>query len=191
MPGLSAWAVRRPIAALVSWLVAMIAIITLGVTWGGTLNDSFELPDSESTTAQNLLEQSGSGQSSFGGGATVVWSPASGSAVDADAAARMLPVLTEISELGSVDCVTNQFDQSGQSLGRNCEPSGSSVDPAALASLTPEEQATLAKAFAPVSPDGKVAYATISFPNDGANVTGADAKHILTLVKALNGVPER
>ena len=44
MPGLSAWAVRRPVIALLAWVVAMVAIIGLSFGLKGTLNDSFDLP---------------------------------------------------------------------------------------------------------------------------------------------------
>ena len=59
MPGLSQWAVRRPVAALIAYFVALLAVIGIGLNFGGTLNDSFDLPDTESTTAQELLSTLG------------------------------------------------------------------------------------------------------------------------------------
>ena len=59
MPGLSAWAVRRPIFALVSWFAALLVLIGLGVGLGGSYNDAFELPDTESKVATDLLSASG------------------------------------------------------------------------------------------------------------------------------------
>ncbi|MBI1351407.1 MAG: MMPL family transporter [Actinomycetales bacterium] len=189
MPGLSAWAVRRPVIALISYLVALAAVISLGVSLGGTLNDKFELPDTESKTATDLLASSGTDTSRLDGGATIVWSPADGPAVSETTAATMVPVLTEISTLASVTCVTNPFDPQGQNLGSDC-PTGGDLDPKAMQALTPEEQQTLAASFAPISPDGRVAYSTISFATDAAgelNVSTADAKAIIDAVKAANG----
>ena len=82
MPGLSAWAVRRPVIALVSWLVALVVVVGLGTQVGGELNDSFDLPDTESKVATDLLSSSGTDTSRLDGGATIVWSPATGTAVD-------------------------------------------------------------------------------------------------------------
>ena len=186
MPGLSAWAVRRPVHALIAWVVAMVAVFAVGLTFSGELNDSFELPETESTTAQQLLADSGSGEASFGAGATIVWSPTTGTAVDEATAAKILPVLQDIAGLASVDCVTNPLDPSGASLGTACPEQSSPVDPAVLATLTPQEQQTLASMFSTVSPDGKVAYASVTFAGDGSTVTAADAKLILDEVKALN-----
>lgn len=189
MPGLSAWAVRRPVIALISWFVAVVAVIGLGVTMGGKLNDSFDLPDTESKVATDLLLSSGTDTSRLDGGATIVWSPATGTAVDEATAAAVLPLLEEVSQLESVTCVTNPLDPRGASLGRDC-PESTGPDPAVLAALTPEEQQILGQAFSSVSPDGTVAFATVSFATNESgevSVSTEDAKVILDGVKALNG----
>ena len=186
MPGLSTWAVRRPVYALIAWVVAMVAVFALGAAFKGELNDSFELPETESTTAQQLLSDAGSDQASFGSGATIVWSPSTGSAVDEATAAKIVPLLTSISSLSSVDCVTNPFDPKGAALGTACPTKTSAIDPAVLATLTPQEQQTLASMFSSISPDGSVAYASVTFAGDGTDVSAADAKKILDEVKALN-----
>ncbi|MEI6362231.1 MAG: MMPL family transporter [Actinomycetes bacterium] len=189
MPGLSAWAVRRPVIALVAWFIALVAVIGMGRAFGGDLNDKFELPSTESKVATDLLTSSGTDTSRLEGGASIVWSPASGTAVDAATAAKIVPFLTEVSGLASVTCVTNPLDAKGAPLGRDCT-TGAAPNPAAMASLTDAEKLTLATSFSTVSPDGKVAYSTISFATDASgnlNVSSADAKKIIDGVKALNG----
>jgi len=54
---LSRWAIRRPVVAVISWFVAIALAGVVGTQLGGELNDSFELPDTESTTAQEYLGQ--------------------------------------------------------------------------------------------------------------------------------------
>ena len=184
MPGLSSWAVRRPVVALIGWLVLMVAIFGTTFAFKGELNDSFDLPNTESKIATDLLISSGTDTSRLEGGATIVWSPTSGSAVDEASAAAVLPLLQEIADLKTVACVSNPLDPQGAALGRDC-PEGQ-LDPAAMATLTPEELGTLGKAFSTVSPDGSVAYASISFAGDGTSVDVEDAKKILTGVKELN-----
>jgi len=186
MPGLSSWAVRRPVIALIAWVIAMVAIVGLSAGLKGTLNDSFDLPDTESKTATDLLMTSKTDMSGVDGGAAIVWKPASGTAVDPAVAATVQPVLEKIAGLGSVACVTNPFNAQGVALGKNCPKGAGPLGADAAKVLTPEELKTLAAASSPVSPDGKVAYATITFAGNGTKVSTADAKVILADVKALN-----
>ena len=51
MGGLSRWAVRKPWAAIAAWFVLVAIVFTLGGKFGGKLNDSFSLPDTESLKA--------------------------------------------------------------------------------------------------------------------------------------------
>ena len=186
MPGLSAWAVRRPVIALLAWVVAMVAIIGLSFGLKGTLNDSFDLPDTESKTATDLLVKSGTDPSRVDGGATIVWKPSTGTALDATTTAAVQPILEKIAALSSVACVTNPFDPQGVSLGTDCPKGGGPIGPDAAKVLTPEELKTLSASFSPVSPDGKVAFATITFKGNGSDVSTSDAKSILSDVKSLN-----
>ena len=186
MPGLSAWAVRRPIIALVAWLVAVVAVIGLAAAFRGTLNDSFELPATESKTATDLLASTGTDTSSLGGGATIVWSPATGTAVDSAALAVMTPVLKQIAALPSVACVSNPV---GPGYGPDCPPVSPPPTAEEIAALPADVQAAMAAAaqsFSTVSPDGRVAYANVTFTGDGATVSAADATAILDAVKAAN-----
>lgn len=187
MPVLSAWAVRRPVLALISWFIALAALVGLGFGLGGSYNDSFDLPDTESKVATDLLSASGTDTSNVDGGATVVWSPTSGPAVDAATAGQVLPLLEQIAAQESVTCVTNPFDPQGAGLGRECG-AGTGIDPTVAAQvLTPEELQILASSFSPVSPDGTVAYATITFATDAEGaptVTGTDATTILEAVES-------
>ncbi len=186
MPGLSSWAVRRPVAALVSWFVAVLAVVGLGLGFGGTFNDSFDLPESESMQAMNLLADAGTDTGSLEGGATIVWSSASGSAVDPAVLAQVSPALERIAGLGSVACVTNP---AGPALGTACPPAQPTPTPEQVAQMPAEVQAAMAEAMtamSPVSRDGRVATSTITFAGDGTDVSTADAKAILDEVKALD-----
>ena len=115
MGALSRWAVRKPWMALAAYAVLAIVIVTLGTVWKGTLNDSFSLPDTESKTATDLLTTAG-GQASAATAstATIIWKPASGSAVDAATAAAVVPMLTNFSTQPGVGCVTNPFANAAQ-----------------------------------------------------------------------------
>ena len=186
MPGLSKWAVRRPVVALIAWFVALIAVIGLGVGIGGNLNDSFSLPDTESTTAQELLVKGAGGSSgSFSAGAKVVWSPKSGVASDPATLAVVQPLLTELSKNKSIACITSILGSSGS----DCPTQQAAPTQAQLAQMTAEQKAALQSfmtASAPISKDGKVAYANITFAGDGSSVDSLDAKAIVAAINKAN-----
>ncbi len=187
MPGLSAWAVRRPVIALIAWFIAIIAIIGIGSTAGGSLNDSFDLPDTESTSAMELLDDAGMDTDSLESGATVVWSPTAegASAVDPAVMALVTPALEKIGALKSVSCVTSPL---GTSFGSACPPAQEQPTEEEIAAMPEDVQAAMAeaaKSFSAVSPDGHVAYASITFPDGGVDVTTEDAKVILDAANAL------
>ena len=186
MPGLSSWAVRRPVFALIAWLVAVIAIFGVGSTFAGTLNDSFDLPNTESKTATDLLASSGANTGSYEAGATIVWSPTTGSAVDPAVLAEITPTLQKIADLSAVACVALP---TGQGLGTACPPAPQPMPEAEMAKLTPEQQAALKASMTPqgISPDGRVAIATVTFSSaDPTAVPTAAAKEIIADVKAAN-----
>lgn len=189
---LSRWAVRRPVVALVSWFIAMAAMIGLGTQLGGELNDSFDLPDTESTTAQAYLSSLPEASGALGATARIVWSPAEGTVTDPDVVQAITPVLEEIAAIPSVACVASPYPadpanpQAGRATyGTDCPV----VEPPA--DLPPEQAAALAPAFeaaaaatSPISPDGAVAYATVTFAGDGTEVSTEDARALLDAVRA-------
>lgn len=183
MGALSRWAVRKPVLALVAWFIAMAGVIGIGTQLGGEFNDSFSLPDTESTTATEMLSTlppSGSGEAAV----RIVWSPATGSVTDPAVAAEITPVLEQIAALESVTCVSNPY---GDPIGRECPDTGGDEPlPDFLAEqLGPALEAT-AQATSPISADGTVAFARVSLGGNGAEISGPDATAIVSAVKAAN-----
>ena len=86
----------------------MIVVGVLGVQFGGDYNDNFELPDTESTTAQELLADLSGGGAGTGAGleGQVVWRPGVRSGHRRRRAqATMTALLTELSTSPGVSCV--------------------------------------------------------------------------------------
>ena len=194
MGGLSRWAVRKPWWAIGAFLLMAVVIGWMGTALKGTLNDSFSLPDTESLKAQELLGQmkGGSAAAATTATATIIWSPstAGASAVDATAAATISPLLTGISKLPGVGCVTDPFSATGAALGSACPapqaaPDLSKVPPAQLDAFKAALLATQ-KALSPISPDGHVAKSVVTFTGDSSNVPTDSAKAIITAVKKAN-----
>ncbi|MFM9133986.1 MAG: MMPL family transporter [bacterium] len=185
MGALSRWAVRKPVWALVAWFIAMGVVILAGTRLGGELNDSFALPDTESTMATEMLSTippSAGGESA----ARIVWSPTTGSVTDPAVEEAIAPVLQEVSALESVTCVTNPY---GAPYGRDCPEMGGGMPeglpPEFAAQLEPAFEAT-AEATSPISADGTVAFARISLAGNGAEISAEDASAIIAAVRAAN-----
>ena len=197
MGRISQWAVRRPWRALLAWVGIMVVVGLLGVRFGGDYSNNFQLPDTESTTAQDLLSKlSGGAGTGTGLDGQVVWKAESGKATDGSAKAAMTGLLTALSTSRGVDCVLTPF---GAPLGTACptQPSGQvekgggaqGSGQATQPQLSPEAEGALAHfGQAGVSPDGSVAYATVLFTGKSFNdLNVADATAALNLVKAQNG----
>ncbi|MFL6288013.1 MAG: MMPL family transporter [Actinomycetes bacterium] len=192
MGRISQWAVRRPWYALLSWVLLMIVIIVSSIVWGGDYNDDFELPDTESTTAQDLLgELSGTAGTGAGLEGQVVWSPDSGTVTDTAPQQTMTDVLTEVSKKPDVMCVFTPF---GDPIGSDCPPPTDQANSGGASGQQgggqgtgteqpaepPSEAAAGAMAHfgqAGISPDQSVAYATVTF--EGASFDDLDSAVIL------------
>lgn len=109
MGPVSRWAVNRPWQAIVAWIVLVVAIGIGLVTHGGSFNDSFSLPNTDSAKAQALIEQNfgdttnnASVQILFTSGNQLISNPAEKAAVE--------KMTAQISALGSVASVQSPYD---------------------------------------------------------------------------------
>jgi putative drug exporter of the RND superfamily len=207
MGRVSQWAVRRPWFALLTWIGIMITVGVLGTRFGGEYNNNFQLPDTESTTAQDLLSKlSGGAGTGTGLEGQVVWKSASGKATEGSAGSTMKGVLTELSSSPGVACVLTPF---GPPLGSACpeQPAGQGQQDQGQQGqgqqgqgqqgqgqqgqpqLSPEARRAMAHfGQAGVSPDGSVAYGTVTFTGDTFNdLNTGNLTTELNLIKAQNG----
>ena len=196
MGRVSQWAVRRPWWALLTWLVIVFIIGIVGTKWGGSYNNNFNLPNTESTTAQNLLESIPGGGAGTGSAVTgqVVWTSSTGSAVDAATAATMTGLFTKLSNSPDVACIITPF---GDPIGSACPPVPAGTGPGtgpgqgSGSQPPPSEQAAGALAHfgqAGVSPDKAVAYATVMYKwTDFNNVDDKQLTKDLNKIKDQNG----
>ncbi|MGI9197947.1 MAG: hypothetical protein ACR2KE_10855, partial [Candidatus Nanopelagicales bacterium] len=193
MGRLSAWAIRRPLATLVIWIVLLVAVGVAAVSFRGQFNDSFSLPNTQSALAQDFLQEVNP-QSANANNATVVWSPASGTVNDPAVKSSVDSLLTQLTTVEGVDCITSPY---GTTYGPKCPkkepvkvpfPPGTPEDfqkqvDDAFANGTTEvtypegtppdvekqldsllkANAAAMEATSTISPDGRVAYATVAF----------------------------
>ena len=186
MGWLSRWAVRRPLIALLSWFVFLIAIGGAAATFGGQYNDSFELPNTESSKAQELLQGVSGAEEATGASARIVWRATDGQVTDPAAVQEATALLQQIAAIDTVACVTNPFDPT-KNFGSACAAPQGVPD---LSQVPAEQQAALQKALqsaaavtSPVSQDRTVAYSTVTFTEQ---VSSAVSTATLDAVKAAN-----
>ena len=202
MGPLSRWAVRRPWSAVAVWLVIAVLIGGMAAKFGGSYNDSFELPDTESASAQKVLGQiPGVEDALTEATVKVVWSPESGSVTDPATQAAATALLTGMSNNPSVTCVVTPY---GAPLGDGCpDPAtqpgadqaqggsaGSGQSGSATTAQPTPEQAKVLAGMGPagMSVDGSVAYATVTFGAPVGEIPLADVSAVLEATQAANGV---
>lgn len=195
MNRISQWAVRHPWWGLASWLVLVGVIVVLFSSFKGDYNDNFNLPDSESTTAQNLLKDlSGGAGTGAGLDGQVVWKTDSGKVTDPAAKATMTQVLSQVAKVPGVACVVTPF---GPALGSGCPPQHAAQgqgqgqgqgEGQGQVSTRPGAAGAMAHfGQAGVSPQGDIAYATVTFAGKQfSDINGADLTKALDVVKAQN-----
>ncbi len=214
MGPISRWAVTKPKTAILAWVLFAATIVGLAASFGGTYNNSFSLPDTESAEAQELLEQiPGSSDSLTAATARIVWSPQSGSATQPEVVAPVSQMLETISEVPGVSCVIGPF---GEPLGAACptdQPGSAAGDRAAADSGQGQggagqapgqgeqgsgdptqgqpspEQAKVLAGLGPagISVDESVAYATVNFSGAAEDLDPADVTALLDAVTAADG----
>src|SRR3954470_3439673 len=196
MGRVSQWAVCRPWFALLAWIGIFVVVGVLGTTFGGAYSNNFQLPNTESTTAQDLLSKlSGGAGTGTGLDGQVVWKSASGKATEGSAAATMKSVLTTLSTSPRVACVLTPV---GAPVGSACpkrpkRPAGQGRQGQGAQQGQPQPSPAARGALAHfgqagVSPDRSVAYATVSYKGATFNdLNTGDLTSQLNLIKAQNG----
>lgn len=189
---ISRWAVNHPKSAIAAWVLMAFMIIGLAASFGGTYNNSFTLPDTESSQAQTLLEKiPGAKDSLTASTAKIVWSPAPGSGTAQSAATSITPMLTTISQVPGVACITTPY---APPMGSACPPAkpgqGSGEGAAGIPTNLPPEVAKVMAGLGPAgfSTDGSVGYATVTFKGAPEDLSAADAKAVLGQINSTNGV---
>src|SRR5262249_17609643 len=100
MSAIARWCFRRRFAVIAAWVLVLVGLGTLSQTVKSDFNNSFSLPGTGSTTAQQLLAKAIPAQA--GDSDTIVWQVSDGTARDATVTARMSGVLRQIAAMPEV-----------------------------------------------------------------------------------------
>ena len=156
MGPVSRWSVRHPGRAIGVWALLVAIVAILAVQFGGSYNNSFSLPDTESAKAQQILQQD-FGLSSTDATVQVVFSPASGRADTAAVRTAIDPLLAQLKAIPTVASVASPFDA-----------------------------AALKRGGGRLSQDGTVGVATVTFKTAVDKTPAADVQQLVSDVDAAN-----
>src|SRR5579862_2827109 len=111
MSGIARWCFRHRFAVIAAWVLALIALTVLARVVGSDYNNSFSLPGTGSTTAQQLLASTAPEQP--GDSDTIIWHVGTGTVRDAPVMTRMSAALTKIATVPEVASVTSPYGPGG------------------------------------------------------------------------------
>jgi putative drug exporter of the RND superfamily len=111
MSAIARLCIRHRFAVIAAWVIVLIGLSALAQAAKSDYNNSFSLPGTGSTTAQQLLARTVPAQS--GDSDTIVWQVRAGTVRDPAVAARMSGVLNRISKFPEVAAVTSPYGPGG------------------------------------------------------------------------------
>ncbi|WP_416980703.1 MMPL family transporter [Streptomyces sp. T028] len=111
MSTLARWCYRHRLVVVLLWLGMLVGLGVASQSAGSAYNNSFSLPNTESTRALNLLKSAFPTQA--GDTDTVVWHVETGSVRDSATKTRMTGTLDKISKLPEVSAVTSPYGKLG------------------------------------------------------------------------------
>jgi len=109
MGPVSRWAVNKPWQAVIVWAILLVVIFLSAGKFAGKYNDSFSLPDSESTKAQELMGTEFA-VATKGAAASIVFSPTAGNVQQPAVKASVEKLAAQVRQIGSVATVVSPFE---------------------------------------------------------------------------------
>src|SRR6266496_4409814 len=111
MSAIARWCYRHRFVVITAWVVALIGLGALSQAVKSDYNNSFSLPGTGSTTAQQLLARAVPAQA--GDSDTIVWQVSHGTVRDPAVAARMSAMLRQVATMPEVAAVASPYGPRG------------------------------------------------------------------------------
>jgi RND superfamily putative drug exporter len=188
---LSRWAVLNPKRAIGIWLLLMAIVFGLAWQLKAEFNDSFSLPNTPSTQAQEILAKDFPSQADTNtSSATIVFGVKEGSIASKANVAKINAVLAEVRKNKSIISATSPFEApAGQAEAPQSRQAGSTGPTKAAPGGAPTgfNPAGTAGAFlSPVSKDGTVAKADVVVKTNDGEANKEDLKSVFATIKKAN-----
>ena len=111
MSAIARWCFRHRFAVIAAWVLVLVGLGTLAQAVKSDYNNSFSLPGTGSTTAQQLLGRAIPAQA--GDSDTIVWQVSHGTVRDATVTVRMSGILKQIATMPEVAAVASPYEPHG------------------------------------------------------------------------------
>ena len=111
MSAIARWCFRHRFAVIAAWVLVLVGLGALSQAVKSDYNNSFSLPGTGSTTAQQLLAKAIPAQA--GDSDTIVWQVSHGTVRDATVSTRMNSVLKQIATMPEVAAVVSPYGPHG------------------------------------------------------------------------------
>src|SRR5580692_516188 len=111
MSALARWCVRHRFAVIAAWVLVLVGLSALAQAVKSDYNNSFSLPGTGSTTAQQLLAKAVPAQA--GDSDTIVWQVSHGTVRDPAVTTRMSAVLRQVATMPEVAAVVSPYGPRG------------------------------------------------------------------------------
>jgi len=111
MPAIARWCFRHRFAVIAAWVLVLVGLGALSQAVKSDYNNSFSLPGTGSTTAQQLLAKAIPAQA--GDSDTIVWQVSHGTVRDATVSTRVNNVLKQIATMPEVAAVVSPYGPHG------------------------------------------------------------------------------
>ena len=111
MSAIARWCFRRRFAVIAAWVLVLVGLGTLSQAVKSDFNNSFSLPGTGSTTAQQLLAKAIPAQA--GDSDPIVWQVSHGTVRDATVTTQMNSVLKQIATMPEVAAVVSPYGPHG------------------------------------------------------------------------------
>jgi putative drug exporter of the RND superfamily len=154
MSVIARWCFRHRFAVIAAWVLALIALTALAQAVKSEYNNSFSLPGTGSTTAQQLLASTVPAQS--GDSDTIVWHVGTGTVRDPAVMTRMTATLNRIATFPKVASVLSPYRPGGSAQGWSGQ----------------------------ISRDGRTAYAVVTFTQQSDVLANADVVRVINAAQA-------
>ena len=112
MSALARWCFRHRLAVIAAWVLVLVGLGALAQAVKSDYNNSFSLPGTDSTTAQQLLAKTVPAQA--GDSDTIVWQVSRGTVPDPAVVARMSQMLRNVATMPEVTAMASPYGPRGR-----------------------------------------------------------------------------
>jgi putative drug exporter of the RND superfamily len=154
MAALARWCIRHRLAVIVLWLAALAGVSVAATLAGAAYSRNYSVPGTESDKAAALLHEAFPGKT--GDTDSIVWHTTGTTVRTVSVEQRMAGALNEVAKLPGVTGVTSPYTAGATAAGNSA---------------------------AQISPDGRTAYATVTFGTSTDHLKASEVERVVKVAK--------